>query len=159
MSHNCLMDTTRETGKDLIGVLLGPPKTYCDIKKKSYCVLDPIGMFSNDGTLWRTYCVRDPISTYCGIVFSYWVQTCQFGYLNRVDTIRFRIGAWRTDTIGSYWVPKHNRHQSYCVPPYVGGGDLIRPIVFYLNLSYCCSTSPVHNTPYCVRHQSALLFS
>ena len=42
---------TRETGKDLIGVLLGPPKTYCDIFKKSYCVLDPIGMFSNDGTL------------------------------------------------------------------------------------------------------------
>ena len=47
-----ILYTARETGKDLIGVLLGPPKTYCDILKKSYCViLDPIGMFSNDGTL------------------------------------------------------------------------------------------------------------
>jgi hypothetical protein len=105
-------------------------------------------MFSNDGTLWRTYCVCDPISTYCGIVDTYWVQIRQFGYLNRVDTIRFRIVAWRTDTIGSYWVPKHNRHQSYCVPPLCGWG--------WLNAPDCVlpQSDPIGapHLPYTIRH-------
>ena len=70
--QNLGITSARETGKDLIGVLLGPPQTYCDIKK------NPIVSLTQQECFQMTvHCdvpivaVRDPISTYCGIVESY----------------------------------------------------------------------------------------